>query len=151
MATIIPWTAVASTGAVDEESIYNRRYEVHESALGYEAGSPDADPVVARYNVTDTSPLSDRPTVPGWTVLELGAFAPPGSSVLAVLVRVEPCTGKATPFARVIISDRDAATCASHQFSPADIDFSQWLYYVEVTIQRQDKALRPEAYTLRVL
>ena len=151
MAAVIPWTAVASTGAVDEESIYSRRYEVHDSALGYNPGSPDADPVVARYNVTDTSPLSDRPTVPGWTVLELGAFAPPGSSVLAVLVRVEPCTGKAIPFVRVIVSDRDAATCASHQFSPTDIDFSQWLFYVEVTIQRRDKALRPEAYTLRLL
>src|SRR3954454_18436552 len=74
------WTAVASTGAIDESSA--AIYAVNGATLGYLTGSPSLAKVVARYNVTNL----DGTNNPLWSNLQLGFFDnSPASSVTATL------------------------------------------------------------------
>jgi hypothetical protein len=155
----IPWTAVASTGAVDEESIYTRRYAVGESpgppatpdsSLRFHESSQDTGRtrvIVARYNVT-AIPDQNTP-IPSWTTFELGAVAPAGSRVVAELFQVIPCNGEGKALVGVVIQNSDGSRCESHAL-PSSLDFSQFLYHVRVTIERDTVAARPQAFTLRL-
>jgi hypothetical protein len=163
------WTAVASTGTVDEDSL-------HLFDFGSEAGISRAtfksfskDDLVIRYNVTNTFDNSGIPNIPGWTIFELGYSVTPGWQVVAKLIRVRRCDGLEEVICnvkspmitggRVPICD----TCKADSKGP--IDFTDFLYYVELTMGEHgchdepgcDPAcldphptLWPEAYTLRI-
>lgn len=143
-----PWTAIGSTGVVDEaaENIYafgttNLTY------LGANAGAP----VVARYNVTNTFDNGPNPNVPGWTTLEAGSTAPGGSTVTARLFRVNPCTGTQSLICPAINAGGGGPGCKVCTFPPNTIDFSQTLYYVEVTLTRSSSTVAPPSlWTLRI-
>ena len=139
------WTAVASTGAIDEASL--GAYATNGSFLQHLAGS--LVNVVSRYNVTNTfgGGITD---LPPWNTLELGYFDnAAGSTVSAVLFRVDPCTGARMVLCSIISADNAVATCQRCTFSQ-QIDFSNFLYYVEVTVTRNANNLTPSARTLRI-
>lgn len=138
------WTAVASTGVLDESAA--GIYAAGSSNLGYgPAGS--VAPIVARYNVTNTWSTSDTPP---WTLLELGYFdSSPSSAVRADLFQVDPCTGSQVVICSVVSVDNVSSTCQSCQFAPT-INFASKLYYVQVTISRTTPAVNPQALTLRI-
>jgi hypothetical protein len=141
------WTAVASTGVVDESA--TGIYAFGSTNLGYN-GAGSLATIVARYNVTNTlgGGVSDNP---GWTLLELGYFDnSPMSSVSATLFRVNPCTGAQALVCTVTSFDNAAATCNFCQFPPTTFNFAANLYYVEVKIGRSVNTVFPQALTLRI-
>jgi hypothetical protein len=141
------WTAVGSTGVIDESS--TGVYAFGTTNLTYN-GSTLLTPIVARYNVTNTfgGGVSDAP---GWSTLEMGYFdASTAVSVRADLFQVDPCTGKQTIICSVLSVDATAATCRTCQFHPI-INFGANLYYVQVTLTRQAAtAPAPQLFTLRI-
>lgn len=155
---IRPWTAVASTGAVDELSLNDYAFGTSRpSDFGFRVNSPGLR-LTARYNVTNTFDNNANPNVPNWHTLELGAVAPLASSVSASLFQIERCTGKIipppgtppnTPLCRVTINNIPAETCRVCQFA-GPVDFTNFLYFVEVEITRPNANLQPRAFTLRV-
>jgi hypothetical protein len=139
-----PWTAVASTGVLDESAA--GIYAAGTTDLGYSPASGSVANIVARYNVTNTWSTDTPP----WTILELGYFDnSAASAVNAVLFKVDPCTGAQTVVCSVTSFDSAAATCNSCQFAPT-INFATNLYYVQVTISRTTAAVSPKALTLRI-
>lgn len=152
-AVIYPWTAVASTGTVDEADQDFFQFglpPVGGSAAGYKIGSFETDPIVLRYNVTNTFDNNAAPNMPGWTRLELGSFAPSGSNVRARLYRVRPCNGSQ----ELVCTATNQGEGTNCEFCKADtlgpVDFGNSLYYVEVQLSRQNYQLTPKAYTLRL-
>ena len=142
------WTAVASTGAIDEApaSVTPPIYQFTGSALEYRtAGFAATAPIVARYNVTDIGGTG----FPGWTTLELGAFdGGAASNVRATLFQVDPCTGQLTALCTAN-SDQTTSDCDRCNFTQL-IDFTNFLYMVEVTITRTSGNASPRAHTLRI-
>jgi hypothetical protein len=139
------WTAVASTGVVDESA--TGIYAFGSTNLGYSSAGSLAT-IVARYNVTNTFSVSDTPP---WTLLELGYFDnSPLSSVNASLFQVDPCTGTQTLICSVTGADSASSTCNFCQFAPTTFNFAAKLYYVQVKLSRTSTAVSPQAFTLRI-
>ena len=63
-----PWTAVGSTGTVDEASA--NIFAFGTTDLGFKGGV-QGNVVVARYNVTYTFDNNANPNRPGWTTFEM--------------------------------------------------------------------------------
>jgi hypothetical protein len=138
------WTAVASTGTMDESA--TGLFQFNGPMLSYLPASPSTAPVVARYNVTNTSGLDK----PAWSLLELGYLdLNAGGAVQARLIQVRPCNGAQQVLCTVVSGDSTAATCRRCEFTD-QIDFSSFLYYVEVTLTRLTLGANPAAITLRV-
>ncbi len=138
------WTAVASTGTMDESA--TGLFQFNGPILSYLPASPSVAPLVARYNVTNTSGLDK----PAWTTLELGYLdLNAASGVQARLIQVTPCNGAQQVLCTVVSSDSPSATCKRCEFS-TQVDFTSFLYYVEVTLTRQTPGVNPAAITLRV-
>jgi hypothetical protein len=146
-APFAPWTAIGSTGAVDEAAL--GIYAVNGAELGFKSASAGTV-IVARYNVTNTFDNNSDPAVPGWTTLEMGSNAPLNCINSATLYRVKYCDRTPEPLctARNRSSDHPCATC---QFLSTDVDFSGYLYYVEVSLDRTGApGASPTVYTLRL-
>lgn len=141
-----PWTAVGSTGAVDELSL--PAFAASGATLGF-AGASSATSVVARYNVTNTFDNNAIPTQPGWMTMELTSFAPAGTSVSAKLVKVHRCDGVVTSICTASNVGGGGPSCSFCKIAPATIDFSNDLYYVEVTLTRAGAAM-PLVHSLRI-
>jgi hypothetical protein len=150
-AQVVPWTAVASTGVIDEsdESIY----AFSGSALSYLVGSASTSTIEARYNVVNTFDNNANPNIPGWTILELGSSAPAGSTVSATLYRVRPCDGFREILCTVsnVGEGQGGGICKTCQFAPNTINFANYLYFVQVNLSRNTAGVNPNAYTLRLL
>jgi hypothetical protein len=140
------WTAVASTGAVDGTSI--PFFAFNGPSLTYLSPNNSLQPVIARYNVTNTFDNNANPDRPGWTTLELGYTNPAGCTITATLFQVEPCTGNEIVLCtiRAANSSNLCSTCSFTQV----IDFNLHLYYVEVILTRNNPTLLPMAKTLRL-
>jgi len=142
-----PWTAVGSTGAVDEASL--NIYAFGSADIGFKPNST-GNVVVARYNVTNTFDNNANPNRPGWHTLEMGSNAPINTIIEARLFQIKACTVEPVLLctARNRSSDHPCATCV---FPNATIDFTNNLYYVEVSLTRTTgSTAMPRMYTLRV-
>ncbi len=139
------WTAVGSTGVIDEASA--GIYQFGTTNLTYN-GAGSLSSIVARYNVTNTWGASDTPP---WAFLEMGYLdTNPQVSVQATLFQVNPCTGAQTALCTVTSSDAGSAVCKRCQFT-AGINFGTNLYYVQVTLSRTSATITPPfLYTLRI-
>jgi len=139
------WTAVASTGTLDESAA--GAYSLSGPNLSHVAGSLTT--LVARYNVTNTYGGGSDDT-PLWTRFELGSLdTAPAGTVTARLYRVEPCTGNQVLICTATSVDNTAPDCETCTIT-AGFDFSQYLYYVEVTVSRTSSLVTPTAKTLRI-
>jgi hypothetical protein len=144
---LLPWSAVAATGSVDEDSLAD--YAFTQPQATYRAASQSLNPLVFRYNVTN--PGHDSP-IPGWTRLFLSSHVTAAaSSVEATLFKVNPCTGEQTPICSTI-NDKltDTPICTSCEFAANNIDLTQFVYYVRVTLNRADQPNPPSAYSVHL-
>lgn len=158
MQIIRPWTAVASTGAVDEASLNSYAFgTMLPTDFGFRPNVA-ALMVIARYNVTNTFDNNANPNIPNWHTLELGGVAPLGSTVTAALFQVERCSGRIipppggpanAPLCTAVMANIPAPSCRSCQFA-GPVDFATFLYFVEVRITRPSPNLQPRAFTLRI-
>jgi hypothetical protein len=147
--TTVIWTAVASTGAVDEDSLND--YAFNLASFSYNAGSGSQKPITAYYNVVNTyraGPDQD-PNQPPWHTLELGATAPGSGRVTATISMVENCTGNVRDLCMVTIEQADKAECRHCVFNE-QVDFGKFLYFVRVEVSRRDPRSQPSAHTLRI-
>lgn len=144
-----PWTAVGSTGAVDESSL--PYFAFTNASAGYKL-SPWVNQLEFRYNVTNTFDNNANPNRPGWTTLELGAQAPGTSTVEATLYRVNRCTGQQTALCPVRVAQAYTGTCKTCTVPTAlgPVDFGTYLYYVRVALDRNSPGEQPWVHTLRV-
>lgn len=139
------WTAVASSGDIDEASL--AAFATNGPILQHLGAS--VVPIVARYNVTNTlgGGVSD---LPPWNTLELGYFDnAAGSTVTAILFQVDPCTGNQIVLCGITGADSAAPTCTRCTFAQ-QINFANFLYYVEVRVLRNANNIFPSARTLRI-
>jgi hypothetical protein len=141
-----PWTALGSTGAVDESAL--SFYGSVSTEIGFKLNAAGRV-LVARYNVTNTFDNNANPNQPGWRTLEMGSNAPNSVIISAKLFQVRACA----PAQEMICEARNRSNdhpCATCQIS-APIDFTNNLYYVEVTLNRTavPNAL-PRMFTLRI-
>lgn len=141
-----PWTAVGSTGVIDEASA--NFYAFGAADIGFRPGSPGTL-ITARYNVTNTFDNNSDPNFPGWTTLEMGSNAPINTMIEARLFRIKTCdiTPQLLCIARNRSNDFPCARCTI----PTPIDFTSNLYYVEVVLDRTAATTSlPRMYTLRI-
>ena len=141
-----PWTAVGSTGVVDEASL--NTFAFGTTDIGFKA-SASGTVVVARYNVTNTFDNNANPNKPGWTTLEMGSNAPINTIVEAKLFEVKACGQDPVLLctARNRSSDNPCAKCTIN----GTVDFTSKLYFVEVTLNRTSLNIQaPKMFTLRL-
>ncbi|HKG13130.1 MAG TPA: hypothetical protein VKB12_07315, partial [Pyrinomonadaceae bacterium] len=141
-----PWTALGSTGAVDESS--QNLYNTVSTEISFRAGAA-GNVIVARYNVTNTFDNNANPNQPGWTTLEMGSNAPNSVIIEAKLFEVTACA----PAQKLLCTATNRSNdhpCARCQVA-SPIDFTKNLYYVEVTLDRSGApAALPRMFTLRI-
>jgi hypothetical protein len=141
-----PWTAVGSTGAVDEASLNTFAFGTTE--IGFKAGATSTK-IVARYNVTNTFDNNANPNRPGWTTMEMGSNAPINTIVTARLFQVKACDQSQVQLCMITNRSSDAP-CGKCTIN-GTIDFTNSLYYVEVTLDRiSTQSSPPSMYTLRI-
>ena len=141
-----PWTALGSTGTVDEASL--NLFAFVSTELGFKPNTP-GNILVARYNVTNTFDNNANPNRPGWTTLEMGSNAPLNVIIEAKLFEVKSCSPAQVLLctARNRSNDNPCARCTIE----GTIDFTDKLYYVEVTLNRTGApASLPRMFTLRL-
>ena len=141
-----PWTAVGSSGAVDEASL--NLYAFGNADIGFKANT-SGGVVTARYNVTNTFDNNANPNRPGWRTLEMGSNAPINTIIEAKLFMIKACGVDPVLLctARNRSNDNPCAKCDIND----TIDFTSVLYYVEVTLNRQSAtSAMPRVYTLRL-
>ncbi|HRC85980.1 MAG TPA: hypothetical protein PK413_10260 [Thermoanaerobaculia bacterium] len=140
------WTAVGSTGVVDESNLAT--YAANGVEIGYLAASTSTSPIVIRYNVTNTFDNGASPNKPGWTNFEAGGFDPgPLGQFSASVIQVDPCTGVQTVLCTATSTDTNS--CPRCQIT-AGFDFSVKLYYIQVTLSRSSTTVNPTIRTLRL-
>lgn len=140
------WTAVGSSGNIDEASL--GIFGVNGPAL-HHAGAATGT-VFARYNVTNTlgGGFTDAPP---WNTLEMTYFDNSASSVVsAVLLQVDRCTGAQTVLCNVSSVDFGSNTCKTCNFPAGSINFATSLYWVEVRMSRSTSAVTPQLIGLRI-
>ncbi|HWN98445.1 MAG TPA: hypothetical protein VNS63_04175 [Blastocatellia bacterium] len=141
-----PWTALGSTGTVDESAL--SLYASVSTEIGFRPGAVGKI-LIARYNVTNTFDNNANPNQPGWRTLEMGSNAPNSVIIEAKLFQVKACQ----PAQELICTARNRSNdhpCATCQIS-VPIDFTNNLYYVEVTLNRTAvPAALPRMFTLRI-
>ncbi len=141
-----PWTAVGSTGAVDEASL--NIYAFGSADIGFKPGAAGGV-VVARYNVTNTFDNNANPNRPGWRTLEMGSDAPNSTIIEAKLFQIKACDTQPVLLCTARNRSNDHP-CAKCDFN-ATIDFTNSLYFVEVTLNRfNSNTAQPRMFTLRV-
>jgi hypothetical protein len=141
-----PWTAVGSSGVVDESSL--NVFAFGTADIAFRAGAT-ATVVVARYNVTNTFDNNANPNRPGWTTLEMGSNAPINTIIEAKLFEIKACGTDPVLLctARNRSNDTPCAKCTIN----STIDFTNKLYFVEVTLNRNSaNNASPRMFTLRV-
>lgn len=151
---VAPWTAIGASGSVDESSI--PIFGFTNASAGYGANA-SAAPLEFRYNVVNTQHFVSAgggiPTItqPGWTTLEFGAQAPATSIASASLYRVNRCTGQQVLICQVRHNQQPApGICRTCQFPNTAFNFTTYLYYVRVVLDRNTPAELPMAHTLRI-
>lgn len=142
------WTAVASSGIVDESA--SALYAFSGPNLTYRT-TTSLSSIVARYNVTNTFGGGMSNVMP-WTTLELGYYTKTvgAANATARLIRVDPCTGTEFLICEVSGVASDVDDCRTCGFLAGTVDFSRYLYYVEVTLTRTTSMIAPIARTLRI-
>lgn len=141
-----PWTAVGSTGVVDEAAL--NLFAMGTAELTFRPGV-QGNLIVARYNVTNTFDNNANPNRPGWTTLEMGSFAPINTVVEARLFRISACN--TTPVLLCLASNpSNSAPCARCTLN-TPIDFANDLFFIEVRLNRGGQpAALPRITTLRL-
>jgi len=142
------WTAVGSTGDIDEASL--GIFAVNVATLQHLPAA--AGTVVARYNVTNTygGGITD---LPAWNTLEMTYFDNSAMSfVSASLYQVNHCTGITNLICTVTSVDAAAPMCLACNFPAGTvINFGANLYVVEARVNRMmNNVVPPQLIGLRI-
>jgi len=141
------WTAVGSTGSIDEASL--GLYATGTTNLFNLPGTVGT--VVSRFNVTNTlgGGITDAPP---WTTLELTYFdIAAAGSVSAVLFQLNRCSNVVNVICGVTSVDALNPTCVTCTFpAGTTINFGANDYVVEVKVTRTAANVVPQLFGLRI-
>lgn len=139
------WTAVASTGAVEDSSLAT--YYAASSSLAFRAGATGT--VAANYNVTNPKDVGN----PAWTTMEFTARNPGGSPATfaqAILYRAPRGTSSSASSVCIAIAPVAIVSTTTCTFSSSMIDFNNYRYFVRVLLGRDSTATVVAAYEIRI-
>jgi len=141
-ANAVDWTAVGSTGAIDEGSL--GVYAANDAALFFATGTTGN--IISYFNVVNNSG-SDTPP---WTTLDLTSKDGSASgNVTAVLYRVPKCSGSAIAVCSALSSETSTTpVCTS--CSTGQLDFANNAYFIKVFVDRSATTASPTLYGLRL-
>lgn len=132
------WGVPGSAGDIDEAS--QSLYETTGPTLKFKSGQTGT--IVARYPVF--SGFQD----PGWDTLGVNYS---GAGVSAKLVGMLYCVNLTSEIASETINAGDPNSCEGVDVpSTHTWDFSQWTYYVEITLTRSTTATDPQVHQLHM-
>jgi hypothetical protein len=139
------WTAVASTGAIEDAS--QSTYYAAASSLAFRAGATGT--VGALYNVTNPMDSGN----PSWTTMEFTAKNPGGSAAIyaqAILYRVPRGTSSSASSICIASAPVSASTTTTSCTLSSAPDFSNYRYFVRVVLGRDTTAAVVAAYEIRI-
>jgi hypothetical protein len=140
------WTSPASAGATIVPSAL-AKYAIGPlpSCLTFKPTAAGA--ITAHYDVVNTAVPST--SMPPWTTFEMGYTMPAGTTVVATLFRVVPCTGQVEQIC--VINGVAGDTCDCCSFAAGAFNYLTNLYMVEVTLTRPNTNFAvPTVCTLRI-
>ena len=141
-ANAVDWTAVGSTGALDEGSL--GVYAVNDAALFFAA--PSTGNIISYFNVVNNSGTDTPP----WTTLDLTSKdGSANGNVTAVLYRVAKCSGSIIAVCSALSSETSTTpVCTS--CSTGQLDFANNAYFIKVFVDRTATTASPTLYGLRL-
>lgn len=136
------WTAVGSSGAVDESAL--SIYEVGTSTIGYLSSSSSTSSIYVRYNVTDGGS-----STPSWTTFEiLGNNAGVSNGITATLYAISRTSGGATLIRSIATTGNNFTT--TYSTSLPSLNFNNNYYVVEAIITRISSSAHPTLEGVRL-
>ncbi len=139
------WNMVGSAGIVDETAIGAGIY-AFTGTNAHHAGAAVGQ-IFLRYPVTNTYGSSVATAVP-WTTLEMAATDNSMNGfVRARLVQVDRCSNVETVIATIVSADGPLAPFCFTAAVPA-MDFGLFIYYIEVTVARNNAAATATLHSL---
>ena len=140
------WTSPASAGATIGANALTK-YSIGSPFPSCLTFKPTATgTIIAHYDVVNTSVPSTQ--TPGWNTFEMGYDMPTGTTVMATLYQVTPCTGQVTPICVINGVAGDTCDCC---FFNSGLNFFSFLYMVQVTLTRPNTNDQvPSVCTLRI-
>ncbi|HTG33246.1 MAG TPA: hypothetical protein VLB76_09965 [Thermoanaerobaculia bacterium] len=141
-ASAVDWTAVGSTGAIDEGSL--AVYATNDASLFFASGTTGN--IISYFNVVNNSGTDTPP----WTTLDLTSKdGSANSNVTAVLYRVPKCSGSALAVCSALSSETSTTpVCTS--CSTGQLDFANNAYFIKVLVDRSAITASPAFYGLRL-
>lgn len=131
------WGEAGSSGIIDESSA--ALYEFSGPTLRFKAGAVGT--IVARY------PIDSDSSNPGWASMSL-SYA--GAGVTVRVVEVNQCSAAEVTVTTFNNPNSPEATiCVGHIFGGWPYNFSQHVYYLEVTLTRATTATNPQFHHAR--
>jgi len=127
------WSSIGSAGVYDFASTY--KFATAGPSLKF--GSFQSGTLVFRYPVTNTYGRASG-SVPGWTTLH-ATFTDDSSngSVTVKLFKVNKCDYSETQLCAITSTDgSNTPVCDTCTFNNTDVDFANYYYYIEVTLNR---------------
>ncbi|HEX6737380.1 MAG TPA: hypothetical protein VF310_03805 [Vicinamibacteria bacterium] len=142
------WRVSCSTLTMDEAAVAPLTYQFNGTSLQYLAGSASVNPLVGRISPVNTS---INPELPGWTTLQLSGFDQgAGTIVSATLRRVRTCNGQIETICTATLVSPTQTCAQCNAAALGAIDFANFTYFVEVTVDRSTSAEQPRCDTLRL-
>jgi hypothetical protein len=130
------WNMAGSAGNVDEQAANAGLYAFTGTNAHFRGNN--VGQIVLRYPVTNTYG-SFGSTIPPWTTMELAAIDNGANGfVQARLVQVDRCSNVENTIATIVSDDGEAGVVACHTAAVAGIDFGNFIYYIEVTLARNN-------------
>ncbi|HEX3131405.1 MAG TPA: hypothetical protein VH394_28970 [Thermoanaerobaculia bacterium] len=138
------WTAVASSGAIEDNSAAT--YGTSNGALFFRSGATGN--VNAIYNVTDPKDSGS----PSWTTLEFVAKTGGGLGVFATasLYRQPRFSGTAIAICSALAPATGALSTSTCTFSSSTFDFANNYYFVRVSLGRTSTAQSQTAWGVQI-
>ncbi len=136
----VDWTSCGACGTIDAGSA--SIYGYSNDGLSYAGATSTAD-IEARYNVVDV----DGTNSPGWTTFEIAYDTVTSTSgVTAYLYSVKPSNNNRT----VICTVSSTTSQSTNTCTFSGLDFSTYIYYILVVLNRATTAQFPTLDTLRI-
>ena len=132
------WGVPGSAGDIDDAS--QSLFDTDGPTLKFKTGQTGT--IVARYPVY--SPVSSNP---GWTDVAVNYS---GAGVSVKLIGLLYCNKFTSQVASEALNTADPNSCEGVAIPANTLDFSQWTYYVEVTLTRGTTATDPQVHQIHM-
>lgn len=132
------WGVPGSAGDIDDAS--QSLFDTDGPTLKFKTGQTGT--IIARYPVY--SPVSSNP---GWTDVAVNYT---GSGISVKLIGLLYCNKFTSTVSSETLPSGESNSCEGVSIPASTLDFSQWTYYVEVTLTRGTTATDPQVHQIHM-